>query len=68
MPPASGSTLADLLVERLVNGAELGGSIVMSPVGRMIHPGNAADWVTYEERFPYRDAGQRARLTRSRRI
>lgn len=45
----------DLLVRRLETGVPLDGAIVMSPVGRMIHPGNAAQWVTYADRFPYRE-------------
>lgn len=53
--PGIGFVLADLLIERVRRGVDLGGRIVMSPVGRMIHPGNRADWVTYADRIPYRD-------------
>ena len=53
--PGIGFTLADLLVQRLVEGVDLDGVVTMSPVGRMVHPGNADTWVTYEERIPYRE-------------
>jgi ABC-type sugar transport system substrate-binding protein len=53
--PGIGVTLGDLIVRRLVDGVDLEGQIVISPVGRMIEPGNAARWVSYEERFPYRE-------------
>lgn len=52
--PGIGFTLADLLIERLRTGQSLGGVVVMSPVGRMIHPGNVSSWVTYADRIPYR--------------
>jgi hypothetical protein len=53
--PGIGFTLADLIVRRLVDGVDLEGQIAISPVGRMIEPGNAARWVTYADRFPYRE-------------
>ena len=55
--PGIGLTLADLLLRRLNGSVNLGGEIVMSPVGRMIHPGNADSWVTYRDRFPFRELG-----------
>lgn len=55
--PGIGFVLADLLVERISGGVGLDGRIVMSPVGRMIHPGNHAGWATYAERIPYRELG-----------
>lgn len=55
--PGIGFTLADLLVRRVRGGIELGGAIVMSPVGRMINPGNLSSWARYEDRISYRDLG-----------
>ncbi len=52
--PGIGFVLADLIIERLRTNVAYDGMIVMSPVGRMIHPGNVERWVTYADRIPYR--------------
>lgn len=51
--PGIGQTVADLVVRRLVDGEELGGLCVASPIGRMIGPEQAPSWVPWRERIPY---------------
>jgi ABC-type sugar transport system substrate-binding protein len=49
-----GTALGDLIVRKLVDGEALDGEVAVSPVGRVVDPGNARDWRPYRERIPYR--------------
>ena len=51
--PGIGMGLGNLIIRKLVDREDLAGAISMSPVGRMIHPGNVQRWVTYKDRIPY---------------
>lgn len=52
--PGIGQTVADLVVRRLVDGEDLDGLCVASPIGRMVTPERAPHWVPWERRVPYR--------------
>jgi ABC-type sugar transport system substrate-binding protein len=51
-PPGIGQAVADLAL-RSMNGEDLEGICVCSPIGRMITRERAATWVPWNERIPY---------------
>ncbi len=52
-PPGIGQTVADLVVRLIIDGEDLDGLCVASPIGRMITPERAGSWVPWRERIPY---------------
>ena len=51
--PGIGRAVAGLVIRRLIDGEDLDGLCVASPIGRMITPERAASWVPWPERMPY---------------
>lgn len=51
--PGIGASVGELVVRNLKDGENLDGLCVASPIGRMITPENAPDWVPWEERIAY---------------
>lgn len=51
--PGIGATIGDLVVRQLVDGEVLDGYCSATPIGRMITPESASQWIPWSERIPY---------------
>ncbi len=49
-----GRAAGELVIRALVDGEDLDGLCIASPIGRMISPARAETWVPWEERLPFR--------------
>jgi ABC-type sugar transport system substrate-binding protein len=50
--PGIGALMGDLVVHRLVDGAELDGDVALSPVGRMVTAATLHRWEPWDQRVP----------------